>query len=53
MILSILYVLKDIMEKGNEVLISWHSSEEDLEEAGMDYAEVVEIPFEFIHFDED
>lgn len=52
MILSILYKIKDIMKNGNEVLISWYSSEEDLQEAGMDYEEVVEIPFEFIHYDD-
>jgi len=51
-ILDILIILEEIYEKGNDVLIKWHfpKKDEDMEEAGEEYADIVEIPFEHIPY---
>ncbi|MGY6560518.1 MAG: DUF1987 domain-containing protein [Luteibaculaceae bacterium] len=50
MILDILVKLEEIKEEGNEVLVKWHYDEddEDMQEAGEEYSEIVEIEFELI-----
>jgi len=50
MILDILLKLEEINEDGNDVKVSWYYPEddEDMEEAGEEYADIVEIPFEQI-----
>jgi len=50
MILDILLKLEEIHEAGKEVLISWYFPEddEDMEEAGEEYADIVDVPFEQI-----
>lgn len=50
MLLDILFALEEIAEAGNSVIIHWYYKEndEDMKEAGEEYAEIVEIPFE--HF---
>jgi hypothetical protein len=52
-LLDILMKLEEISEAGNEVLIKWYYPEddEDMEEAGEEYAEIVDIPFEQISYD--
>lgn len=55
MILDILLKLEEIHEDGNsEVLINWHylEDDEDMEEAGEEYADMVEIPFNQIVIEE-
>jgi hypothetical protein len=49
-ILDILMKLEELHEDGNEVLIEWHYEEddEDMQEAGEEYSEIVEVPFTFI-----
>ena len=49
-LLKILQKLEAIKNAGFEVLIKWHYEEndEDLQIAGEDYAELIQIPFEFI-----
>lgn len=49
-LLKILQKLETIKNAGSEVLIKWHYEEndEDLQIAGEDYAELIQIPFEFI-----
>jgi hypothetical protein len=49
-ILDILMKLEEIQEAGNEILIEWHYEEddEDMQEAGEEYSEIVEVPFSFI-----
>ncbi len=49
-ILDILLKLEEIMEAGHAVVIRWHyhEDEEDMREAGEEYADIVEIPFEYI-----
>lgn len=52
MILDILLKLEEMHEAGKDVLIKWHYPEddEDMEEAGEEYADIVDIPFEQISY---
>ena len=52
LILDILMKLEDLHKKGNEVLIKWYFPEddEDMQEAGNEYADIVEVPFEQISY---
>ena len=52
MLLDILLKLEEIQEGGNEVLVSWHyrDDDEDMQEAGEEYAEIVEVPFEQVSY---
>ncbi|MGD1843852.1 MAG: DUF1987 domain-containing protein [Salibacteraceae bacterium] len=52
-ILDILMKLEEISEEGNSaVTINWHYQEddEDMEEAGEEYADIVDIPFEMMPY---
>ncbi len=53
MILDLLLVLEEIKEGGKDVLIKWHSlsNDEDMQEAGEEYADMVEIEFEYLTYD--
>jgi tRNA(Phe) wybutosine-synthesizing methylase Tyw3 len=44
--------LEDLTKKGSEVLVKWHYPEddEDMQEAGNEYADIVEVPFEQIPY---
>ena len=44
--------LEDLHKKGKEVLVKWYFPEddEDMQEAGNEYADIVEIPFEQIAY---
>lgn len=50
MLMDVLFTLEEIAEGGNNVKIHWHYKEkdEDMKEAGEEYADIVEVPFE--HF---
>lgn len=50
MLLNIMLKLENLHEDGNDVLIRWHYPEddEDLAEAGEEYEDLVEVPFEQI-----
>lgn len=52
MLLDILLQLEEMVEAGNDVLIKWYypDDDEDMEEAGAEYADIVEIPFEQISY---
>ena len=52
LLLDILMKLEEIHEAGNEVLIRWHFPEddEDMEEAGEEYADIVDVPFEQVSY---
>lgn len=52
LLLDILMKLEDFQSQGKEVLIKWHypSDDEDMEEAGQEYADIVDIPFEQIGY---
>ena len=44
--------LEEISEDGNEVLVRWHypDDDEDMQEAGEDYSEMVELKFEMVPY---
>ncbi len=52
LLLDILMKLEEMHEKGNDVLIRWHFPEddEDMAEAGEEYADIVDVPFEQIPY---
>lgn len=52
LLLDILMKLEELHENGNEVLIKWYYPEddEDMQEAGEEYADIVDIPFEQISY---
>lgn len=52
LILDIMMILDEIHENGNEVKILWHYMEddEDMMEAGEEYADMLEVPFEQISY---
>ncbi len=54
-LMDILTKLEDIHEAGNEINIRWHYQEddEDMMDAGEQYSELIEIPFENIEIKEE
>lgn len=52
LLLDILMKLEELHEDGHEVLIKWHYPEddEDMEEAGEEYADIVDVPFEQVSY---
>lgn len=52
MILDVLMKFEEIHENGHEVLVNWYFMEddEDMKEAGEEYADIVEVPFEYIAY---
>lgn len=53
MILDIFYIIKDAIIKGNNVKIRWeyHVDDEEMLEAGEDYAAIIKEPFELCPVD--
>ncbi len=52
LLLDILMKLEEMHEDGKEVLINWYYPEddEDMQEAGEEYADIVDVPFEQISY---
>ncbi len=52
LLLDILLKLEDMHEAGNDVLVRWHfpDDDEDMEEAGEEYEDIVEVPFEQVSY---
>lgn len=52
LLLDILMKLEEIHEAGHDVLIRWHYPEddEDMEEAGEEYSDIVDVPFEQVPY---
>ena len=52
MLLDILMKLEEIYESGKEVLVKWFYPEddEDMQEAGEEYADIVDVPFEQVGY---
>ena len=48
LILDILFKLEEIFDDGNDISVEWHYQEEDedMEEAGEEYGDLVEMPLE-------
>jgi hypothetical protein len=53
MLLDIFLTLLEIRKKGFEVLVRWHSMtyDEDMQEAGQVYAEMIDLEFEYLTYD--
>ncbi len=51
-IMDILYKMEELHKKGNDVLIKWifPEDDDDMQETGMEYSEIVEVPFEQIGY---
>jgi hypothetical protein len=49
LILDILMIFETLVEEGHRVLIRWlyPSTDDDMQEAGREYEEMVDVPFEF------
>jgi len=52
LLLDILLKLEDMNEDGKDVLVRWHypDDDEDMEEAGEEYEDIVEVPFEQVSY---
>ena len=52
LILDILLKLEDMADDGKDVLVRWHfpDDDEDMEEAGEEYEDIVEVPFEQVSY---
>ena len=55
LILDILLKLEDMADEGLDVLVRWHfpDDDEDMEEAGEEYADIVDVPFEQVSYSVD
>ena len=53
LILDILMMLEEMSEEGRKVLVKWLSlaSDEDMQDAGREYEEMVDVPFEHATYD--
>ena len=52
LLLDVLLKLEDMYDDGKEVMVRWHypDDDEDMEEAGEEYADIVEVPFEQVSY---
>jgi len=53
LILDILMIFEEMIEEGKDVEVKWLSlaSDEDMQEAGQEYEEMVDVPFEHATYD--
>ena len=53
LILDILMILEEMVEEGQDILINWLSmaSDEDMQEAGREYEEMIDVLFEHASYD--
>ncbi len=51
-ILDILTQFEEMIEEGHQVLVRWHfpDEDEDMQEAGEEYADMVDVPFEMVSY---
>lgn len=54
-IVDLLIVLENIHKSGNNVLVKWHypDDDEDIQDSGEEFANIIEIPFEHIPYEYD
>jgi hypothetical protein len=52
LILDILLIFEEMVEEGHDVLIRWHAhrSDEDMQEAGKAFEEMIAVPFEHLTY---
>ncbi|MCK5536303.1 MAG: DUF1987 domain-containing protein [Bacteroidales bacterium] len=55
LILDVLLKLEEMADDGKDVLVRWHypDDDEDMQEAGEEYADIVEVPFEQVSYSVD
>lgn len=46
-LLQIMQQFEILFEKGGDVIIVWYYSDEDMQDLGNDYQQIVKVPFEF------
>jgi len=53
LILDILMIFEEMVAEGHDVVIRWHSlrSDDDMQEAGKEYDEMIDVPFEHVVYD--
>jgi hypothetical protein len=53
LIMDIMLIFEEMVEEGHDVLIRWHSlkSDEDMQEAGKEFEEMIDVPFEHSVYD--
>jgi len=53
LILDILMLLEEMAEEGRDVIVKWlsHKSDEDMQEAGKEYEEMIDVQFEHITYE--
>jgi hypothetical protein len=51
-ILDILTMFEEMIEEGYDILVRWYypKEDEDMQEAGEEYSEMIDIPFEIISY---
>ena len=54
LLLDILLKLEEMFEGGKEIMVKWYypDDDEDMEEAGEEYADIVDVPFEQIPYED-
>ena len=54
LLLDVLFAFAELSENGHQVKVQWYYQEEDedMEEAGTQYEEIVEVPFEHFSYEE-
>ena len=52
LLLDVLLKLEDMFDDGKDIKVRWHypDDDEDMEEAGEEYADIVEVPFEQVSY---
>ena len=53
LILDILMIFEEMVEEGQDILVKWLSlgSDEDMQEAGREYEEMIDVPFEHVTYE--
>jgi hypothetical protein len=53
--MMLLQRMEELAGDGHDVLIRWHypTDDEDMQEAGEDYSEMVEVKFEMVPYEEE
>jgi hypothetical protein len=53
LIMDIFLIFEEMVEEDHEVLIKWHShhTDEDMQEAGKEFEEMIAVPFEHVTYD--
>ena len=52
LLMDMMIIFEEMVEEGHEVLIRWHShqKDEDMQEAGKEFEEMIAVPFEHLSY---